>query len=159
MSTFKTDAPVRTSLNTGLLPAGNRSGRTGVAGGAGREPEPSSNEYLDRFEEELHKRVDAEVESLVTGLEECVALAKVGNKDKFKAAQDALETELKAESMVRATENLLSLSHTLKLLFLLNLEDEGSAAVQKAQREHARTELQEAKEKARRLLADLLAKQ
>ena len=27
---------------------------------------------------------------------------QVGNKDKFKAAQDALEVELKAESMVRA---------------------------------------------------------
>lgn len=60
---------------------------------------------------------------------------------------------------VRATENLLSLSHTLKLLFLLNLEDKGSSAVQRAQREQARTELEAAKGKAKQILAELLAKQ
>lgn len=104
---------------------GGRSGG-GSAGqtGGGAEREVSSEEYLDRFEEELHKRVDAEMEILVDGLGDCVRLSKVGwgvvpaavcdtlihadmslveqvgNKDKFKAAQDALEVELKAESMV-----------------------------------------------------------
>ena len=87
MSTFKTDAPVRGSLNVGLLPSAGSSGASrprggaeaGVGGGQGRthEGEASSDDYLDRFEEELHKKVDSEIEVLVSGLEECVALAKV----------------------------------------------------------------------------------
>ena len=129
---FKTDVSVKTSLNAGLLPGAGGSSRTGGRGGGGAagqtgggaEREVSSEEYLDRFEEELHRKVDAEMEILVDGLGDCVRLSKVGvafvpaavcdtlihadmslveqvgNKDKFKAAQDALEVELKAESMV-----------------------------------------------------------
>lgn len=139
---------------------GGRSGG-GSAGqtGGGAEREVSSEEYLDRFEEELHKRVDAEMEILVDGLGDCVRLSKVGNKDKFKAAQDALEVELKAESMVRATESLLSLSHTLKMLFLLNDEDKGSALVQERQRREAEEELQAVKDQARELFERVQARQ
>ena len=60
---------------------------------------------------------------------------------------------------VRAIENLLSLSHTLKLLFLLNPEDDGSAKVQADQQERAARELQDAKVQAVKALDDLLAKQ
>lgn len=76
-STFKTDVTVRGSLNTGLLPSGNRSGASGGRGRAA-DPEPTSEEYLDRFAEDLNKRIDTEIEVLVDGLEQCVALSKVG---------------------------------------------------------------------------------
>lgn len=39
--------------------------------------EPSSEEYLDQLEEALNRRVDGDVEALVTGLAELVGLAKV----------------------------------------------------------------------------------
>lgn len=78
---FRTDAVTKTSLNVGLIPsAGARSG-AGVAGSGGPQSaataEPSSEAYLDSFQEELHKKVDAEVEVLVDGLQECVQLARV----------------------------------------------------------------------------------
>ena len=86
MSAFKTDAPVRGSLNVGLLPSAGSS-RTGRGVGARRgsgggqaEAHSPSTESLDAFEEALHKKVDSEIEVLVDGLEACVALAKVRSK-------------------------------------------------------------------------------
>lgn len=120
---------------------------------------------------------------------------QVGTKDRFKAEQDAVEVELKAESMVsavfadsepshatrmlagpvgctyrltsivrlakqvRATEALLSLSHTLKLLFLLNDEDEGSSRIIETQQEQMTEDLKDAKKEAESLLASLLERQ
>jgi len=125
---FKTDAPIRGSLNTGLVQSNSHTSRSsgigGAAPGSGRgndDGQQSSEAYLDAFEEQLNVRVDSEIHTLVQGLEECVQLAKVrwlpsnsrqetrdfdawdiqvGTKDKFKAAQDAVESELKAEQMV-----------------------------------------------------------
>lgn len=101
MAAFRTDARVKGSLNAGLLPSAG-STRAGVGGGGqgggpggsgAREAEPSSEEYLDRFEEELHKKVDAEIEGLVNGLEECVALTKVGFSGRgWRAGEGARET-------------------------------------------------------------------
>lgn len=109
-------------------------------------------------------------------------LEQVGNKDRFKAEQDAVEVELKAESMVsilrnflrcvirpneftirtpllqvRATESLLSLSHTLKLLFLLDNEDEGSVKIVEVQQEHALAELAQIKKEASQMLGEVLS--
>ena len=79
----------------------------------------SSAEYLDSVEEEWNKRVDAEVEVLVDGMVDLVGLAsasnfiqysflrdltmthKIGEKDKFRIAQESFQSECRAESMVR----------------------------------------------------------
>lgn len=77
---FRTDAVVKGSLNTGLIkPSGARSGGAGAASGAhaGAAAEPTSEAYLDSFQEELHKKVDGDIAVLVDGLQECVQLAKV----------------------------------------------------------------------------------
>lgn len=60
---------------------------------------------------------------------------------------------------VRATESLLSLSHILKMFFLLNNEDEGSARLLEANQEQATKNLEQVKEEAKDLMAKLLAKQ
>lgn len=78
---FRTDAVTKASLNVGLIPsAGARVGGTGAASGGPQSAataEPNSDAYLDTFQEELHKKVDAEVGLLVDGLQDCVHLAKV----------------------------------------------------------------------------------
>src|ERR1700722_874652 len=77
----------------------------------------NSAEYLDEVEEEWNKKVDAEVETLVEGMVDLVGLAsvrclfqdyfhradvgsKIGNKDKFRVAQEAFQIHSRAESMV-----------------------------------------------------------
>lgn len=71
----------KTSLNVGLIPSAGASTGRGVAGSSGLQnagsAEPSSEAYLDTFQEELQKKVDTEVGVLVDGLQECVQLAKV----------------------------------------------------------------------------------
>jgi hypothetical protein len=71
---FKTDAVVKGSLNVGLISGAGTRGSGGVGGIAS---EPTSEAYLDTFQEELHKKVDGDIEILVDGLQDCVALAKV----------------------------------------------------------------------------------
>lgn len=53
----------------------------------------------------------------------------------------------------------MSLSHTLKLLFLLNNEDEGSTKIFASQQEHLLHELGDVKEDFKGLLGEVLAKQ
>lgn len=78
---FRTDVQVKTSLTSGLLPGsgGNRRGERAGGPARGQEAEATSDEYLARFEEDLHKKVDTEIGTLVDGLADCVALAKVGH--------------------------------------------------------------------------------
>lgn len=80
---FRTDAVVKGSLNAGLIQAPG--GRGGAGAGAGARgaatAEPTSEAYLDSFEEELHKKVDSDIAVLVDGLQECVQLAKVSEYD------------------------------------------------------------------------------
>lgn len=161
---FRTDVTVRGSLNAGLLPsagAASSSSSTGKGAAATSSSsstmEPSSDEYLDKFAEDLNRKIDSETMVLVEGLQACVELSRVASRDKFKAAQDALESELKAESMVRATESLLSLSHTLKLLFLLNTEDKGHARVQEDQAQLAERELAAVKREVEGVLDQIRA--
>ncbi|EJU04805.1 hypothetical protein DACRYDRAFT_47326, partial [Dacryopinax primogenitus] len=107
----------------------------------------NSAEYLDAVEEEWNKRVDAEVETLVGGMQDLVELAVVGEKDKHRMYEEAFETEMRAENMVRAANSLLSIVHSLKLMILLS--DEGQV-VERRQKELADIErdMELAKERA-----------
>ncbi|KAJ7272621.1 hypothetical protein B0H12DRAFT_588831 [Mycena haematopus] len=111
----------------------------------------NSAEYLDTIEEEWNKKVDLEVETLLDGMVDLVGLASIGDKDKFRIAQESFQAQTRAESMVRAANSLLSITHSMKLLLLLSDE---------AQIAHRRdTELktvQEEKEDARAQVAALL---
>ncbi|KAJ6478517.1 hypothetical protein C8R47DRAFT_1138597 [Mycena vitilis] len=111
----------------------------------------NSAEYLDAIEEEWNKKVDLEVETLLDGMVDLVGLASIGDKDKFHIAQESFQAQTRAESMVRAANSLLSITHSMKLLLLLSDE---------AQIAHRRdTELktvQEEKEDARAQVAALL---
>ncbi|KAL4062099.1 hypothetical protein V8B97DRAFT_385481 [Scleroderma yunnanense] len=102
----------------------------------------NSEEYLNAIEEEWNKKLDAEIEVLVDGMVDIVSLASIGDKDKFRIAQEAFQAEMRAESMVRislcsffpglsrsahhsqvrAANSLLSITHSLKLLLLLSDE-------------------------------------
>ncbi|KIK47455.1 hypothetical protein CY34DRAFT_799418 [Suillus luteus UH-Slu-Lm8-n1] len=55
----------------------------------------NSDEYLDTIEEEWNKKLDAEVEVLVDGMVDII-----GDKDKFRIAQESFQAESRAESMV-----------------------------------------------------------
>lgn len=74
---FRTDAVVKGSLNVGLISSGQRGGRDGFGGSSSAAAEPTSEAYLEKFEEDLQKKVDNEIEVLVDSLQECVELAKV----------------------------------------------------------------------------------
>jgi len=86
--------------------------------------EVDSETYLREVEEEWNKKIDEQVDILVHNMVDLVDIAKVENKDHFRAAQEAFQAELKAESMVQATSSLLSLTHSLKLMLLLSDERE-----------------------------------
>ncbi|KAI0072948.1 hypothetical protein K474DRAFT_1650231 [Panus rudis PR-1116 ss-1] len=116
----------------------------------------SSDEYLDSIEEEWNKKVDAEVDILVDGMVDLVGLASIGDKDKFRVAQEAFQAECRAESMVRnysirAANSLLSIIHSMKLLLLLS--DETQIANRRAQ--ELRT-VQAEKEATKKKVAELL---
>ncbi|KAF9818553.1 hypothetical protein IEO21_02658 [Rhodonia placenta] len=87
----------------------------------------NSSEYLDSIEEEWNKKVDVEIDTLVDGMVDLVGLASIGEKDKFKIAQEAYQAECRAESMraqIRAAHSLLSVIHSMKLLLLLSDESQ-----------------------------------
>ena len=69
----------------------------------------TSDEYLDFVEEEWNKKIDTEVEVLVDGMVDIVGLASIGEKDKFRVAQEAFQAECRAESMVRMLLNVSKL--------------------------------------------------
>ncbi|RDB26113.1 hypothetical protein Hypma_006742 [Hypsizygus marmoreus] len=111
----------------------------------------NSAEYLDAIEEEWNKRVDMEVETLVDGMVDLVSLASVSDKDKFRIAQESFQAQSRAESMVRAANSLLSITHSMKLLLLLSDE------AQLAHRRDAELKVvQEERDDARQKVADLL---
>ncbi|KAH9838307.1 uncharacterized protein C8Q71DRAFT_750387 [Rhodofomes roseus] len=84
----------------------------------------NSNEYLDAIEEEWNKKVDLEIDTLVDGMVDLVGLASIGDKDKFRIAQEAYQAECRAESMIRAAHSLVSIIHSMKLLLLLSDESQ-----------------------------------
>ncbi|KZV65523.1 hypothetical protein PENSPDRAFT_586721 [Peniophora sp. CONT] len=122
---------------------------------APRVADENSDEYLDNIEEEWNKKVDAEIATLVDGMLDLVNLASIGNKDKFKVAQEAFQAQFRAESMVRAANSLLSIVHSMKLLLLLSDE---AQIVSRRDAELASTaqEKEELKKKVTEMLNDLL---
>lgn len=115
----------------------------------------NSDEYLDTIEEEWNKKLDAEVEILVDGMVDIVSLASIGDKDKFRIAQESFQAESRAESMVRAANSLLSITHSLKLLLLLS--DEAQIAHRRdAELKHVQQEKNEARQKVAELLDGLV---
>ncbi|KAJ3714093.1 hypothetical protein EV361DRAFT_973569 [Lentinula raphanica] len=114
-----------------------------------------SNQYLNDIEEEWNKKVDLEVETLVDGMVDLVGLASINDKDKFRIAQESFQAEARAESMVRAANTLLSITHSMKLLFLLS--DEAQIAHRRdAELKVVHEEKENAKEQVATLLDDLL---
>ncbi|KAM0789750.1 hypothetical protein ACM66B_006605 [Microbotryomycetes sp. NB124-2] len=77
-----------------------------------------SDEYLDKLEEELNRKVDQDTETLVEGMAELVKMAHIEGKDHYRVAQDSFHANVRTESMIRSAQSLISLSHTLKLLHL-----------------------------------------
>lgn len=114
----------------------------------------NSEEYLNAIEEEWNKRLDAEVEILVDGMVDIVSLASIGDKDKFRIAQETFQAELRAESMVRAANSLLSITHSLKLLLLLSDEAQ-IARWRDEEMKDVRHEKSEAQQKVAVLLDEL----
>ncbi|KIY51780.1 hypothetical protein FISHEDRAFT_36533 [Fistulina hepatica ATCC 64428] len=118
--------------------------------------EQNSVEYLDTIEEEWNKKVDAEVETLVDGMVDLVGLASIGDKDKFRVAQEAFQAQARAESMVRAADGLLSIIHSMKLLLLLS--DEAQIVHRRdAEIKVVQTEVEETKRRVASLLEELIS--
>ncbi|KAL9714249.1 hypothetical protein Ac2012v2_002559 [Leucoagaricus gongylophorus] len=115
----------------------------------------NSAEYLDAIEEEWNKRVDMEVETLVDGMVDLVTLASIGDKDKFRIAQESFQASSRAESMIRAANSLLSITHSMKLLLLLS--DEAQIAHRRdLELQNVQKERDGIKEEVASLLTDLL---
>ncbi|CAE6343496.1 unnamed protein product [Rhizoctonia solani] len=108
---FQTDARFRTALPTASL-------KSSIT-----VPQVDSETYLQNHEEEWNRLVDAEIESLAEGMADLVGIASIEGKDKFQIAQEAFQAECKAESMAIAANSLLSITHSLKLMFLLGDEE------------------------------------
>ncbi|TFY72274.1 hypothetical protein EVG20_g737 [Dentipellis fragilis] len=115
----------------------------------------NSAEYLNGIEEEWNKKIDVEVETLADGMVDLVNLASIGDKDKFKIAQEAFQAQFRAESMIRAAHSLLSIIHSMKLLLLLS--DEAQIVSRRdAEFRTASQEKEDAKKKVAELLTELL---
>ncbi|KAF9040996.1 hypothetical protein BDZ89DRAFT_944711 [Hymenopellis radicata] len=117
--------------------------------------EQNSAEYLDNIENEWNKRVDTEIETLVDGMVDLVSLASIGDKDKFRMAQEAFQAQSRAESMVRAANSLLAITHSLKLLLLLSDEQQISQK-RDAELKVIREQKAEARKECAALLNELL---
>ncbi|KAL8283299.1 hypothetical protein RQP46_005709 [Phenoliferia psychrophenolica] len=77
-----------------------------------------ADEFLDKMEEDLNRKVDHDVEILVDGMADLVKVHQITHKDHFRVAQDAFQAQVRTDTMIRAAHSLLSLAHTLKLLHL-----------------------------------------
>jgi mediator of RNA polymerase II transcription subunit 22 len=95
---FQTDALRPAALPTASL----KPGGVTVGGNASLEDQldQSSEAYLDSIYEDWNKKVDVEVETLVEGMVDLVNISNIGNKDKFRVAQEAFEAQCMTESMV-----------------------------------------------------------
>jgi mediator of RNA polymerase II transcription subunit 22 len=188
---IQTDVARRAALDTGAIRPRRAPGGA-VAGAAGTDGVPlDSTAYLASVEEEWNKRIDADMDVLVEGMVDLVGLASVrrapppapcgadrpqiGDKDKFRIAQEAFQAQCRAESMVclpclgaaptahasrlsaqvRAAHSLLSITHSMKLLLLLADETE-IATRREAELETVRAETSATKVKVGALLDELL---
>ncbi|GAA5870657.1 hypothetical protein JCM8547_005022 [Rhodosporidiobolus lusitaniae] len=110
----------------------------------------SSDEYLDKVEEELNRRVDGDVEALVDGMRELVGLARIDPAHPphpSTSAHNALSSRLRTEQMLRSAHSLLSLAHTLKLLHLFG-DQEAGVKVREGREKELREEIEGLKRRA-----------
>lgn len=131
--------------------------RTSTAARLAQSQAQNSTQYLDDIEEEWNKKVDAEIETLVDGMVDIVSLASIRDKDKFQMAQEAFRTQCRAESMIKASHSLLSITHSMKLLLLLSDESQ-IASRRDAELKAVQAEKQATIEKAAHLLDQLLGR-
>ncbi|KAF7317870.1 hypothetical protein MKEN_00874900 [Mycena kentingensis (nom. inval.)] len=140
---MQTDVSRPSALPTAnLIPRANTAvpGQTGI-------PEQNSKEFLTAIEEEWNRKIDVELEALLDGMVDLVGLASIGDKDKFRIAQEAFQAQSRAESMVRAANSLLSITHSMKLLLLLSDEAQitarrdDEAKIVRAEKEAARAQV------------------
>jgi len=119
----------------------------------------NSAQYLDDIEEEWNKKVDVEIETLVDGLnvEYNFLGLEIGDKDKFRVAQEAFQTQCRAESMIKASNSMLSVIHSMKLLLLLS--DESQIANRRdTELKTVQVEKEQTKQQVATLLDELLSK-
>jgi mediator of RNA polymerase II transcription subunit 22 len=148
-----TDVPQTDVSRPSALPTANLLHRAG----AQSIVDQNSAEYLDGIEEEWNKKVDMEVETLVDGMVDLVSLASISDKDKFIVAQESFQVQSRAESMIRAANSLLSITHSMKLLLLLS--DEAQIAHRRdVELKIVQEERDDAKTKVAALLDELLRK-
>ncbi|GAA5985722.1 hypothetical protein JCM10908_007086 [Rhodotorula pacifica] len=150
----QTDVRKRTVLPSTLQNV-QRAGAGGSSAGQSGGVELSSDEYLDRQEEELNRRVDVSVEQLVQGMNELVALAKFDPSNPphpSASAHRSLAAELKTQQMLGSAHSLLGLAHTLKLLHLFGDEAAGGQV-----RDERSTQLRAEIEQLKGRLAQLAA--
>ncbi|KAF8604228.1 hypothetical protein BDV93DRAFT_472202 [Ceratobasidium sp. AG-I] len=107
---FQTDASRRTALPHASLKSSIQ------------VPAVDSETFLQNHEEEWNRQVDVEVEALAECMADLVGIASIEGKDRFQIAQEAFQAECRAESMAMAANSLLSITHSLKLMFLLGDE-------------------------------------
>ncbi|KAF9787367.1 hypothetical protein BJ322DRAFT_1204091 [Thelephora terrestris] len=131
--------------------------RTSTAARLAQSQAQNSAQYLDIIEEEWNKKVDTEIETLVDGMVDIVSLASIGDKDKFRMAQEAFQTQCRAESMIKASHSLLSITHSMKLLLLLSDESQ-IASRRDAELKAVQVEKQETIEKVAHVLDQLLGR-
>ncbi|CDU25030.1 uncharacterized protein SPSC_04864 [Sporisorium scitamineum] len=118
-STFRSDVALPTALNLGKIGTSATTASTAAAS-ATNSRQVNSAEYLDSLEEGVNKTIDAEIETLLSSYKELVSLATIADKDKYRIAQEAFQTEARADIMVRSTQTLSLLSEALKLSLLLS---------------------------------------
>ncbi|KAH9807744.1 hypothetical protein DFH28DRAFT_1001986 [Melampsora americana] len=116
LSGFQTDVRRRTNLST------TTNALKSTAEGPNEGMSMSSHDFLRTVEDEMNRIVDRDVETLVEGMEEIIDLSMVGPVDKLRSLQDSLAIELRSETLVRSCTSLLSLSHSMKMMWLLGDE-------------------------------------
>ncbi|GAA5926489.1 uncharacterized protein JCM15063_000289 [Sporobolomyces koalae] len=114
-SSRATDVRKRTVLPTTL-----QNLRSNAAAGGVDLDQLDSDEYLDKVEEELNLKVDHEVEGLVEGLKELVALARIDPLVSHPSQSHlrTVQSQLRTQQMLRNAHSLLGMCHQLKLLHL-----------------------------------------
>ncbi|KAJ9474462.1 hypothetical protein PHBOTO_004514 [Pseudozyma hubeiensis] len=118
-TSFRSDVALPTALNLGKIGTSATAASTAAAA-ATNSRLTASTEYLDSLEESVNKTIDAEVETLLSSYKELVSLATIADKDKYRVAQEAFQTEARADIMIRSAQSLTLLSESLKLSLLLS---------------------------------------
>ncbi|KAI8447097.1 hypothetical protein BY996DRAFT_7743276 [Phakopsora pachyrhizi] len=148
---FQTDVRRRTNLLTA------RNALQSAAEAPNEILELSSAEYLRHTEDEINRIIDRDVETLVEGMEEIIDLSVVKSVDKLRSLQDSLAIELRTETLIRSCTSLMSLSHSMKMMWLLG-DESHSGKVQELRFRELDEEINRLKLKATSLIEQLKIK-